>query len=302
MKSAAELDRIAEGVRRLDVPALLLWGPRDPIFGDRYLDGLRHGLAAEEITRYELARGSIAPGGLGQAVVEKYSETAQVVFTDAGERGLASASPKPIAVDITLPGGTRIVGTVEDALQGPDRGPVRLGVGKTKAKYRLAAWLDLMALVANDPVRSWRSVAVHKADNTKKRPEAAAIDLTPVGDDPEIRRAAALDALAMVVDLFERGRCEPLPFFPNVTYGLHVGQPKPAAWSDSMGWGEGDTPQVALTFGPPDYTGLLALPALPHDPPGGGARVERYSTLVWSSVAATSVDLADPEQNPEGVS
>ena len=267
--------------------------------GDRYLDGLREGLDADEITRYELARGSIAPGGLGQAVVEKYSEIARVVFTDAGERGLASVPPEPIAIDITLPDGTRIVGTVEDALQGPDHGPVRLGVGKTKAKYRLAAWLDLMALVANDPARSWRSVAVHKADNSKKRPEAAAIDLAPVGDDAEIRRAAALAALAMVVDLFERGRCEPLPFFPNVTFGLHRGQPKRGDWTDSMGWGEGDTSQVALTFGAPDYAELLALPARPHDPPGGGARVERYGTLVWSSVDATAVDRADPDQKPE---
>ncbi|WP_374947312.1 alpha/beta fold hydrolase, partial [Agreia sp.] len=35
-----ELERIAAGVRELGVPSLLLWGPRDPIFSDVYLDDL----------------------------------------------------------------------------------------------------------------------------------------------------------------------------------------------------------------------------------------------------------------------
>ena len=39
-ESHPELGRIAAGVAQLDVPALLLWGPGDPIFGDRYLDDL----------------------------------------------------------------------------------------------------------------------------------------------------------------------------------------------------------------------------------------------------------------------
>ncbi|WP_225755696.1 alpha/beta fold hydrolase [Actinotalea sp. Marseille-Q4924] len=51
--SAGELDRIAEGVRRLDVPALLLWGPRDPVFGDRYLDDLLDRLPRADAHRFE---------------------------------------------------------------------------------------------------------------------------------------------------------------------------------------------------------------------------------------------------------
>lgn len=270
--------------------------------GDRYLDGLRQGLEADEITRYELARGSITPGGLGHAVVEKYSEIARVVLTEAEGRGLCSATPEPVAVDIVLPDGTRIVGSVDDAMQGDHRGPVRLGVGRTKAKYRLAAWLDLMVLVAHDPTATWRSVAVHKADNTKKHPEAAPIDLAPLGADPDERRVAAEGALAMVVDLFERSRREPLPFFPAVSDGLHRGQPKHTDWTDAMGWGEGDTAQVALTFGTLEFADLLALPAQPHDPPGSGERVERYGNLVWSSVAHTAHDLADPEHTPDDAS
>ncbi|MFC8190379.1 alpha/beta fold hydrolase [Cellulomonas sp. NPDC057328] len=51
--SAAELDRIAAGVRELDVPALLLWGPGDPIFGDQYLDDLVDRLPHADVHRFE---------------------------------------------------------------------------------------------------------------------------------------------------------------------------------------------------------------------------------------------------------
>jgi acyl-CoA synthetase (AMP-forming)/AMP-acid ligase II len=44
---------VAEGVRSLDVPALLLWGPRDPVFGDKYLADLRGRLPQAQLHRYE---------------------------------------------------------------------------------------------------------------------------------------------------------------------------------------------------------------------------------------------------------
>lgn len=51
--SAAELVRIAAGVRSLRVPALLLWGPEDPIFSDRYLDDLVDRLPQADVHRFE---------------------------------------------------------------------------------------------------------------------------------------------------------------------------------------------------------------------------------------------------------
>jgi len=51
--SAAELDRIAAGVAALDVPALLLWGPRDPVFLERYLDDLAERLPQADVHRFE---------------------------------------------------------------------------------------------------------------------------------------------------------------------------------------------------------------------------------------------------------
>lgn len=50
--SAPELDRIAAGVARLTVPAVMLWGPHDPIFSDRYLDDLVRRLPHAHVHRF----------------------------------------------------------------------------------------------------------------------------------------------------------------------------------------------------------------------------------------------------------
>ncbi len=51
--SFAALTGVAEGVRGLDVPTLMLWGPRDPIFSDRYLKDLIGRLPHADVHRYE---------------------------------------------------------------------------------------------------------------------------------------------------------------------------------------------------------------------------------------------------------
>jgi acyl-coenzyme A synthetase/AMP-(fatty) acid ligase/pimeloyl-ACP methyl ester carboxylesterase len=51
--SAATVARIADGIRSLDTPTLIMWGPRDPVFGERYLADLRDRLPQARVHRYE---------------------------------------------------------------------------------------------------------------------------------------------------------------------------------------------------------------------------------------------------------
>ncbi|RNE67086.1 alpha/beta fold hydrolase [Cryobacterium tepidiphilum] len=69
-ESTAERVRIAEGVRGFTVPALLLWGPRDPIFSDRYLDDLIERLPHADVHRFE---------GAGHLVAEDVDYAAAAV-------------------------------------------------------------------------------------------------------------------------------------------------------------------------------------------------------------------------------
>ena len=53
--SRPALDVVAEGMRTLDVPALLLWGPRDPVFLAEHLRDLQERLPQARVHRYERA-------------------------------------------------------------------------------------------------------------------------------------------------------------------------------------------------------------------------------------------------------
>jgi acyl-CoA synthetase (AMP-forming)/AMP-acid ligase II/pimeloyl-ACP methyl ester carboxylesterase len=90
--SSPELDRIAEGLRDLTVPALMLWGPRDPIFSDRYLDDLVDRLPHADVHRFE---------GAGHLVAEDV-DYAGAVLTWLGDRlpdGAAAVDDAAVAAE-----------------------------------------------------------------------------------------------------------------------------------------------------------------------------------------------------------
>ena len=88
--SFGELQRIAAGVAGLEVPALLLWGPKDPIFGDRYLDDLIDRLPHADVHRFE---------GAGHLLAED-RPYADAIVTWLGDNAgrLAETPAEPILV------------------------------------------------------------------------------------------------------------------------------------------------------------------------------------------------------------
>ena len=76
--SRAALDGIADGLGALaDVPALLVWGPRDPVFGQRYLDDLLRRLPHADVQRYP---------GASHLVLEDRPEGVGVVWRWLGQQ------------------------------------------------------------------------------------------------------------------------------------------------------------------------------------------------------------------------
>ncbi len=78
--SNSAVNAVADGLSGLDVPALLLWGPRDPVFGDVYLRDLQDRLPRTVLQRYELA---------GHLLPEDEPEYAGTVWQWVGRLGLA---------------------------------------------------------------------------------------------------------------------------------------------------------------------------------------------------------------------
>ncbi|TQO21973.1 alpha/beta fold hydrolase [Paramicrobacterium agarici] len=75
-ESRGTLDAIADGITTLDVPALLLWGPRDPIFSDRYLADLIERMPHADVHRFEGAGHLIAEdAAYASAVLNWLGET-----------------------------------------------------------------------------------------------------------------------------------------------------------------------------------------------------------------------------------
>jgi acyl-CoA synthetase (AMP-forming)/AMP-acid ligase II/pimeloyl-ACP methyl ester carboxylesterase len=109
-ESTPELGRIAEGVRALDVPALLLWGPRDPIFSDRYLDDLAARLPHADVHRFE---------GAGHLLAEDV-DYAAAVLTWLGDR---DPSRRPRAAS----SGRRELGHPTGVPAGAERDPEPVG-------------------------------------------------------------------------------------------------------------------------------------------------------------------------------
>ncbi|MCW2802425.1 MAG: alpha/beta fold hydrolase [Propionibacteriaceae bacterium] len=102
--SRTTLDAVAAGVEDLaDVPTLLLWGPRDPVFSERYLRDLLARLPHADVHRY---------GRASHLVTEDAPETAEHVWRWVGDLGgrtadqadaVAAAPPEPTQGSPLLP-------------------------------------------------------------------------------------------------------------------------------------------------------------------------------------------------------
>jgi len=260
--------------------------------GDRLVSAVRLGLDPEAWLDTERRRGSLPPGALGDHEADDLL-TAVTVLDEAVRRLDVGEERGAVSIDVRLPDGTRIVGSVADAGTGSARGPARLGFGSLKPSYRLAGWIDLLALVATDPAGDWRSVVVNY---DKKKRRAQVVHLTPRGADAATRQADALAGLTAAVEVARRARCEPLPMFPNLTHAVHEAhadgrRARSTDWRNRMGWADGDKVHAALAFGDHELGDLYEIGSRPDDPFDEPSRLVGWARYLWERVEASVVDL-----------
>ena len=278
-----------ESILSLSLSGLESWS-----LGEGLLAALRSGGSPDGWAEFEIHAGRLPPGALRRPALDAVREPAEELFGRAAVLGAERGVPEPVSVEVVLDDGTRVTGTVPCALPAPDPGPLRLTYSRMKPSHRLAAWLDLMALVAYEPEQAWHSVVVARNQSeAKSAPVAAVSDLVAAAADPATRAHAAADALGTVVALYRRGLCEPLPLFAQLSPALADGTATRNAWTRHDGRGDGDDPYNRLVYGNLEYGELLELPAEEGDPPGPGGRPARLAAHLWGSVTATSIDRAE---------
>lgn len=251
--------------------------------GNRLLSWLAGGGTVDTWLRLEQRRGTLGPGPLGDATVQFVNTVATNLLAAAARRGVELDVDRHLVVDVTLPDGTRVVGTVRDQLSG-DPGAARLVFSADRPAYHLAAWLDLMALAATDPTRPWRSVWVARGGGGEST-KVVDHELRCAGPD------AGMAGLAVAVDCYRRGMVEPIPLFPTVSRALWLGQSPGSAWISYAGGGEGASDEARLVHGETDLHELLRSPRRDHDPltesgPDAG-RFQCFAEYLWSAVDST---------------
>ncbi|WP_460600307.1 exodeoxyribonuclease V subunit gamma [Flexivirga lutea] len=191
-----------------DAMPITLDGLQSWQIGDRALQESLVGTAPQDIARRERLRGAIPPGALGAGVLDKAIDGVKAL------RGpvvpLLSREVTSIDLDVRLPDGRRLTGTVGDM-----RGDVHLALtfSTLRAKQRLQSWLTLLALAAGAPERPWQAVAAGWLRGGRNR--RAGYYLAG-GLDQD----TAAGLLAELIDVYDRGSCDaiPLPLDTSFAY------------------------------------------------------------------------------------
>ncbi len=257
--------------------------------GSRLLEARQVGRTFEEWLAYERQLGTLPPAPLGDAQLDVLDHTVRTMLDAAHQAGMAPGPPRPTPVDALLADGTRVIGSVALRLGDDDEeasGPASLYYSRFKPTHRVAAWLDLMALMATDPTRRWRSLAVSRPEKAGGDPTVNDLVASPALDEGTM---TAQGALAIAVDCYRRGMTEPLPLFPTFSWHLYHGKSASSRWHGFPFPEDGDQLAVRLAFDNQDFDGITALPPRPTDPRGVMGRAMRFATYLHRTIDQSTI-------------
>lgn len=244
-----DVDAVSDAMP-VEIDALESWG-----IGDRMLEDMIRGIHPDTARELEWRRGALPPGQLGWRAVSEIRDTAmQLAIAALTHR---QVEPKAHDVDIELPGGRRVTGTVTPVYG--DR-LVSASYSRLGAKQLLESWVRLLVLAAGRPDHNWTALAIGRAPRGRN---AAQRLLGPTGEAP-------LTLLTDLVDLYDEGRRAPLQLPLKTSFAwaaaLFQGQdPRPEAlkrWRSSRFPGEDADPAHVRVWG--EHADLDELTEMPR--------------------------------------
>jgi exodeoxyribonuclease V gamma subunit len=236
----------------------------------------------------EIARGALPPGELARPPLAKIGAIVDQVA--AAARTLADGTPGSLDVSVALPDGRTLAGTVTGVCGDTIRA---VSYSRVRPRDRLRAWVQLLALSAARPERRFESVVIGRARAGVRGANVTVARIPALADSPESHRRAALDQLAVVLDLYDRGMREPLPlacdtsaaYAQAVAAGEDGESAAREAWETVFRYGKEDRqPEHMLIHG--DAIPLARLLAeAPRDDEGWeeaeATRFGRYAMRLW---------------------
>lgn len=195
--------------------------------GDRMLDALLAGSTMEAAEAAEVGRGLLPPGALATQELYDVEQSVASLARAALQQIPAGVAPGSVEVNVRLPDGRTLIGTVPEVYETSAVASsgatmrsciVRCLYSRLAPKHRLAAWARFLALSAAHPEREVRAVTIGRGiGESRQGPRIATSELAPLDGSNDERRSVALSALAVLVDLYDRGMCEPLPLYTKTS-------------------------------------------------------------------------------------
>jgi len=251
--------------------------------GDRVLRDLLGGLDPAATKEQEWRRGVLPPGRLGWRMLQRIVDNAHPLAAEA--QRLRTREVRAVDVDVDLGAGRRLRGTVPEVYG--DR-LVPVSYSRLAATHRLQSWLQLVALTGHDGDRNWTAHTVGRPSNSRSREPLAVSMLGPLSEHD------ARDVLRGLVELRDRGRCEPLPLPLKASFRYAVQRRTRATpdeallkagydWEDGRFEGECSQPAHLRVWGPKaPIPGLAAAPEPGEEFPGETTRFGALALRLWS--------------------
>jgi len=265
--------------------------------GDRLLAARLAGSSLDECRRAERARNTLPPGALADPVLDRVQPNVEQLVAAVAAELPAGVEPAFADVSVELPDGRVVVGSIPGV-----RGEVvaTATFSSVSPKFRLSAWVRLLALAATDPARRVQAVTIGRARRGARRGCTLTVSRLRLVDAGALRRLAAL------VDLHARGLREALPLYckTSAAYAAAAaaaGNPRAAAdkeWTTGFGASfpnEDSDPEHRLVLG-----GIGTLDELLAEAPRPDerwaadepTRLGQYARRLWDDLLA-SEDLQD---------